>query len=81
MTLTIPKRLAENCRPWPERAAWLEQLPGVIRDLAERWSLTLEAPFDGDEGGAAWVAPSVRADGTSVVLLFPYATEDSGWQS
>ncbi|MEM7535695.1 MAG: aminoglycoside phosphotransferase family protein [Chloroflexota bacterium] len=68
MTLTIPKRLVENCRATPENTAWLERLPTVLHELTERWALTLGEPFDGDEVSASWVAPVMRADGTSAVL-------------
>jgi streptomycin 6-kinase len=67
-SLTIPRSLAENCRRSPGGTAWLENLPEVVDELRRRWSLELEPPFDGPEGGAAWVAPAVRADGTKAVL-------------
>jgi streptomycin 6-kinase len=68
MALTIPERLAANCCKTPERAAWLKRLPGALRNLECRWSLTLGTPFESDEVSCAWVAPVVRADGTSAVL-------------
>ena len=68
MPSTIPKRLLESCRASPERMAWLEWLPAVLQDLAERWSLALEEPFDGPEVSASWVAPARRADWTPAVL-------------
>ncbi len=68
MPLKIPERLAANCRKMPERAAWLNRLPGALRNLERRWSLTLGAPFDGEDVSCAWVAPVSRADGTSAVL-------------
>ena len=49
----------------PERAVWLERLPGAVADLVRRWSLTLGKPFDGD---CAWVASVMRANGTPAVL-------------
>jgi len=52
----------------PERDAWLERLPDAIRELQDRWSLSLGAPFDGADVSCAWVAPAVRADGTRAVL-------------
>jgi streptomycin 6-kinase len=67
MALKIPGRLAANCRKTPERAAWLDRLPGVLRDLEGRWSLTIGAPFD-KETSCAWVAPAALADGTPAVL-------------
>jgi streptomycin 6-kinase len=69
--LTIPRSLAENCRRSPGGTAWLERLPEVVDDLRRRWSLELGPPFDGPEGGAAWVAPVVRADRTKAVLKVP----------
>jgi len=68
MTLIIPERLAATCRVTPERRAWLEQLPDAIRELQDRWSLSLSAPFDSDEVSCAWVAPAVRSDGAHAVL-------------
>ena len=68
MTPPVSERLADACSRTPERRAWLERLPDALRELQERWSLRLEAPFNGDEGSCAWVAPAVRADGTRAVL-------------
>ena len=68
MSLHIPKRLASSCRRTPERRAWLERLPDVLRTLAHRWSLILGVPFDDDEVSCAWVAPVTRADGATAVL-------------
>jgi streptomycin 6-kinase len=68
MALTVPARLASSCAKRPQRAAWLERLPRVIRDLEQRWRLTLVTPFDGDEVSCAWVAPARLPDGTRVVL-------------
>ena len=62
----VPERLAEICRRKPDRRAWLERLPDAIHELRDRWSLSLEAPFDG--AGCGWVAPVVRGDGTRAVL-------------
>src|SRR5690242_2286192 len=68
MALTIPARIAGNCRKTPEGRAWLARLPNVVAQLARKWSLKLAAPFDGEEVSCAWVAPAVRADGTHAVL-------------
>jgi streptomycin 6-kinase len=68
VAVTVPERLAANCRGSPERAAWLEELPATLHQLELRWSLTLGSPFDGDEVSAAWVAPVERADGSTAVL-------------
>jgi streptomycin 6-kinase len=66
--LTIPARLAAACGRDPAHAAWLEALPFRVRDLAERWALTLAEPFDGEEVSAAWVAPVTRTGGDPAVL-------------
>jgi len=68
MALRIPSGLAASCRKTPLRAAWLERLPDVLRNLEHRWSLTLDAPFDDDEVSCSYVAAVVRADGTPAVL-------------
>ena len=66
--MIIPERLATSCCVTPERRAWLELLPNAIRDLEYRWSLSLEAPFDGDEVSCSWVAHALRRDGTRAIL-------------
>jgi hypothetical protein len=68
MALTIPARLATACRSVPERATWLARLPDTLRELEQRWALTLGAPFDCDEVSCAWVAPVTRATGPAAVL-------------
>jgi streptomycin 6-kinase len=45
---------------------WLAELPQVIEELRERWSLRLGAPFHG--GSCSWVAPAWPPDGEPAVL-------------
>lgn len=66
--MIIPERLAATCRGTPERYAWLEQLPDAIRAVQDKWSLVLEAPFNGNEVSCSWVAPATRTDGTRAIL-------------
>jgi len=68
VTLTIPRQLAASCQGKPERRAWLEQLPNIIRELENKWCLSLGAPFDGSDVSCAWVAPAVHRDGTRIIL-------------
>jgi len=68
MALRIPGRLAASCHKTPQRAAWLDRLPDVLRNLEHRWSLALDAPFDDEEVSCSYVASVVRADGTPAVL-------------
>ena len=49
MEWKVPVRLAATCRKTPERAAWLDQLPNTVRTVERRWSLTVGAPFDGED--------------------------------
>jgi streptomycin 6-kinase len=64
----IPSRLAATCSKDAKGATWLARLPAVLRELAERWSLTLAEPFDSDEVSCSWVAPAKLTDGTGAVL-------------
>jgi len=68
MTFVIPKSLKESCGKKPERREWLARLPLVINQLTERWSLSLGAPFDGEEVSCSWVTLATRGDGSTVVL-------------
>lgn len=47
-------------------ARWLEQLPALLGQCAQRWSLALSPPFAALSYN--YVAPARRADGTEVVL-------------
>lgn len=64
--MIIPPQLAENCRKTPERRAWLESLPALLRALTVRWQLRVGAPFE--DATCAWVAPVLRSDGAAAVL-------------
>ena len=72
MALNVPSRVAANCRITPEREAWLNRVPDALEDLERRWSLTLGAPFDGENVSCAWVAPVTLADGTVHKLRFTF---------
>jgi streptomycin 6-kinase len=66
MTIIIPKQLVALWSDEPDGHAWLQQLPDAIRELQERWFLSLGQPFDNSE--VSWVAPAERRDGTPAVL-------------
>jgi len=65
--IIVPEQLADACRGVPERMAWLEQLPEIVRELQSRWGLSPGEPWN-TEGSCSWVAPAVRNDGVRVVL-------------
>jgi streptomycin 6-kinase len=66
--IKISAVLAANCRKSPDRLAWLDKLPNMVREAQLRWSLTFDEPFDHDEATCSYVAPVLRADGTLAVL-------------
>jgi streptomycin 6-kinase len=68
MELRIPSRLAANCRKTPERAAWLDRLPEVLRSLEHLWALTPDAPLDAEEPSCSYVAAVRAANGRPAVL-------------
>jgi streptomycin 6-kinase len=68
--MRVPVRVEANAQRREAGRIWLAHLPELVNRLRERWQLTLDpsAPFDGDEGSCAWVAPCQRADGSAAVL-------------
>lgn len=49
------------------RVDWLEELPAIVEQAADRWQLTVLPPFL-PGGMTAWVAPVLRSDGSEAVL-------------
>jgi len=47
---------------------WPDTIARAIGELRDRWSLTLDAPFDHAGASASWIAPAARSDGTRAVL-------------
>lgn len=68
MDPNISSALAANCRKSPDRAAWLDRLPDVLRSLEHRWALTTDAPLNAEEPSCSYVAPVRAANGTPAVL-------------
>lgn len=56
--------------------AWRAQLPRLIAEYAERWSLTLEPPFP-EGGSASWVAPARTRAGARVVLKLGWTHDEA----
>lgn len=65
--MRIPRQLVVNCQKTPQRKAWVNRLPVLLRELTKRWSLCLSEPFD-HAGSCSWVAPVARANGEPAVL-------------
>jgi streptomycin 6-kinase len=55
--------------------AWLAALPSWIATVAQRWELSVEAPYP--DPYASWVAPATRRDGTEVVLKLGFPDRES----
>jgi streptomycin 6-kinase len=53
--------------------SWLNHLPLLLVELAERWQVTLQAPFSLSYN---YAAPGVRADGVPVVLKAGYPNRE-----
>jgi streptomycin 6-kinase len=51
----------------PSWLRWIAELPGIVADLARRWSLRVGRPFQ-PGGSASWVAPARTSTGERVVL-------------
>jgi streptomycin 6-kinase len=73
MDVPIPACI-EWWRAEPAGAEWLERLPRLVADCAERWSLRLGAPY---ESHTSWVAPATRADGARAVLKVNFPDPDT----
>ena len=61
--VSIPERLSKTCSERPEWGAWLVRVPGTVRELADRWALSVGEPFS--NGMAAWVAPAQSSGGAA----------------
>ncbi len=54
---------------------WLDDLPDLIAEMSEKWSLAVDEPFP--DLSYNFVAPCVCADGTNAVLKIGYNEKDS----
>ncbi len=71
-------RVPEGLAWWrtvPGGAAWLARLPVVVGELAERWALRLEAPFE--PATISLVVPAVRESGERAVLKVNFPEPES----
>ena len=68
MAFLIPDVLADTCSSADNGPAWLEQLPGIVAELEQRWSLKLAPPFMEEAGCCSWVAPVEQDDGSRAIL-------------
>jgi streptomycin 6-kinase len=72
MDLRIPPHLVANQQHYhgEDGLRWIEALPALTAEFAERWGLTLEPPFTA--GQVDYTAPVQRTDGGEAVLKLCY---------
>ena len=73
-TLTVPENLAEAAASsgQDKLRRWVAELPQVITELSERWSLRVGDPYQ-PGGHCSWVAPARDARGADLVLKVGWA--------
>ena len=59
----------------PGGAAWLDSLPSIVEECAERWSLRIGAPYP--DGHVSCVVEAEREDGTPAVLKVNFPEDES----
>lgn len=74
--LTLPRALVERIGIDAGRDAWIERLPQTVTDIAERWSLAIDEPFQ-PGGYCSWVAPARTSAGEAVVLKVGWAHDEA----
>lgn len=72
---TIPANFAQTILNLhqDEGADWLNHLPALLAECAQRWELTVGAPFSLSYN---YVAPAERADGSAVVVKVGYPNRE-----
>ena len=65
---SLSERLVQfqTARLGAEGVAWLQRLPAILEDCAQRWSLEVDPPFA--DLGINYAAPALQAGGAPVVL-------------
>jgi streptomycin 6-kinase len=65
--VTVPENLAWAAEYYGEHKPWVGRLDAVVGEVARRWGLELEEPFQ-PGGRTAWVAPGRDASGRDLVV-------------
>jgi len=76
-TNELPERFTRNIEELyaEEGKVWLAELPKLVEEIADKWSLKMEKPFL--NLSFHYVVPCVCADGTKAVLKIGFAEENS----
>lgn len=77
-TFAVPWNLADSVRADGSvlRAAWLDALPTVLTEFANRWSLDVGRPFE-PGGRCAWVAPARDHNDRDLVLKLAWRHDEA----
>ncbi len=73
----LPEKFTQNILDLHAKKGgqWLNNLPDLIAEISEKWSLSVKQPFPNLSYN--YVAPCVCADGTQAVLKIGFGEEDS----
>lgn len=82
VALALPTNLVEAARrdPFPERREWLDRLPEIVDELAQRWSLRLGEPYQ-PGGQCSWVSPAQDSAGHEVVLKVAWSHDEAAHEA
>lgn len=77
-TLTVPAKLAGAAASsgHEELRRWVAELPQIISELSERWSLRVGDPYQ-PGGHCSWVAPARNSRGEDLVLKVGWAHSEA----
>lgn len=75
--IRLPEKLRQNILDLHSEkgARWLDDLPNLIAEISEKWSLFVKEPFPNLSYN--YVAPCVRADSAPAVLKIGFTEKDS----
>jgi streptomycin 6-kinase len=76
--LELPRNLVEAVEQQsdPGFAPWVARLPELVPDVAARWDLRVERPFQ-PGGVGSWTAPARDADGRDLVLKVGWTHDEA----
>jgi streptomycin 6-kinase len=63
----VPELLAATARRDDDVRGWIPELPAIVTDLADRWSLRVGEPFQ-PGGQCSWTAPATGRAGAELVV-------------
>ena len=76
MPRALVRAAAQDATAGAARRDWMNALPSAVEDLARRWSLDVERPFQ-PGGVASWVAPARGSGGRRMVLKLGWRHDEA----